>query len=136
MFKTNEYFDGKVEKWKIDQFIEAESPNEQKRLKNRFEVSKKLKDIPDRRWWLTIRGMSPELRASEIWSRWQQATPEKKQQLKEVMNKIPGIKTKGRFYNAINELGIDDELKEILKPPAKKSTKRKGFFSSGKDSTY
>jgi len=133
---TQEYFDGKVEKWKIDQFIEAESPNEQKRLKNRFEVSKKLKDIPDRRWWLTIRGMSPELRASEIWSRWQQATPEKKQQLKEVMNKIPGIKTKGRFYNAINELGIDDELKEILKPPAKKSTKRKGFFSSGKDSTY
>jgi len=104
-----DYFNERKTKEEVNTFIEnQETPLETKRLKRRFSDSEKLKDIPDRRWWFGIKELSPEIKAQQFWLRWSQSNDAEKKQLKETLDKFPGMKSK-RFLKALNARTERDE---------------------------
>jgi len=123
---VQDYFDDKKTKEEIETFIKnQETPLESKRLSKRFSDSEKLKDIPDRRWWMQIKRLTPEERANQFWLRYEQSTEDEKKQLREVLDKLPGIKTK-RFLDTLKTKNIRDaNFKQSLKKTGRIRTTRR-----------
>jgi len=63
----------------------------------------KLRDVPDKRWWLNLIDLPPETAATVYWTRWQQAGKAEQKRLDKNMRKVPGITTE-RFMIRLNYL--------------------------------
>ena len=76
---------------KIKRFIAQQSMELHKGLMERFVTFGTIFEIPDRRFWLTLKGMSPEARAIALHTRWLQANATEKKRLQKQASEIPGL---------------------------------------------
>jgi hypothetical protein len=97
------YLNNKKTKDEVKAFIKEQPKEESDRLIRRYRRSLKLKDLPDRRWWLNLSGLSPEARASVYWVRWSGADEEEKAKLEKYKKIAPGIMSQ-RFADKLRKL--------------------------------
>lgn len=90
---VQKHFDGEIERSDILSYIREQSPEERKRLINRFKNQRRLEGIPERRYWLNLMGMSPETRALVYWNRYRDAGTEEREMLDKYSRKIKGFKS-------------------------------------------
>lgn len=76
-------YEGNVERKEIIDYIKGFKDKKVfDRLKDRFEFSQKIKDLPNRSFWLSMKGLSPEARAEIYVNRLNESTPEQREQLR------------------------------------------------------
>ena len=75
----------------VRQFIRKQPPDMIENLIRRHVFFGKIFEIPDRRFWLNIRSLSPEARAGVFWTRWMQSDARGKHELQQQAASIPGI---------------------------------------------
>ncbi len=100
---TNNYLDGMATRKDVNDFINSQERKDRKRLKTRLKKSERLKDVPDRTWWLKASSLNPEARATVYWNRWKNADDEEKKMLRTNLRKVPSFSTK-RFRRQFNIL--------------------------------
>ena len=76
---------------KIRQFVRSQPQEDKERLANWFVNYGKVYDIPERSWWLQLGDMAPETRATVFWNKYLESSPEKKEEMKKIARKIPGM---------------------------------------------
>lgn len=104
-FKTNreldvivqDHLDGLIERQEVVDFIKRQSPVDRKRLVSRFKSHVRLKDIPDRRFWIELMQEPPKTRAYIYDSRFKMSDTEKRKELEEISFRIP--KFRGKTFN-------------------------------------
>lgn len=97
----------------IRRFIAGQRPDMQDSLFERFKFFGQVFEIPDRRFWLSLRALSPEARALAFHTRWMQTEPKDRQALKEQAAKIPGLISK-RFNTQWGKLIRNDKNFKLL----------------------
>lgn len=99
LFRTSN--SGQMEKLRVEikRIVAAAPPERQEDLIRRMEDLERTHGIPDRRLWLTLRGMPPEARAAGFWLAWTQANEETKERLSRTMKQVPGIVTENFLLN-------------------------------------
>ena len=100
---AQKYFDDKISNEKVIDYIKKQPMLERKRLMRRFGTHKRLKDIPDRRFWVELLQEPPETRAYIYWSRLNMADAKEKDMLEKTSRKILGFRGKTFFYH-LNKL--------------------------------
>lgn len=99
---------GEISRSEIYKYIDGRNIQDSVRLEDRFHRSEDFKDIPDRKWWLEISYLPPEVRATLYWSRYQVVDNEEKRRLERQKDTLPGISTE-RFEDRLAELKIKGE---------------------------
>lgn len=79
---------------KVVAFLATLSPQDKKRLMNRMKRWNKIKDVPNRGWWLDLAESNPEDRATLFWNKWRQSSNKDKAILIQYAEQIPGINSK------------------------------------------
>lgn len=100
---SEQVYAGQIDKTKIKEFISQQPWQDRERLVLRHQRYGRLKDIPDKRWWLNLIGLPPEAAATVYWTRYQQADKAEQKRLDEYMRKVPGITTE-RFMIRLSQL--------------------------------
>jgi len=77
----------------LNSYIAEQPEGDRKRLTEMFEDYPLYDDIPDRGWWLSLRGMPAEAKAYVYFSKWVRANPEKREQLESMRSYMPGMKS-------------------------------------------
>jgi len=75
----------------IKRFVAQQPAELQKGLLERFATFGTVFEIPDRRFWLNLKSMSPEARATMFHTRWMQANTTEKTRLQTQATSIPGL---------------------------------------------
>lgn len=96
-------YSGKESDEKVKDFLSQQSPQDRQRLLERHQRFGRLRDIPDRRWWLNLIDMPPETAATVYHTRYQQAGEAEQDRLDEHLRKVPGVMT-SRFMLRLNQL--------------------------------
>ena len=96
-------YSGKADKAKVKEFISQQPWQDRERLVLRHQRYGRLKDIPDKRWWLNLISLPPETAATVYWTRYQQADKAEQKRLDQYMRKVPGVITE-RFMLRLNQL--------------------------------
>ena len=76
------------------------------RLKDRFEFQQKIKDLPNRSFWLRLKSLNVEARAEAYVSRLEGASEKEQEQIRNELKKIVqvgGVITKS-FRNEVSKL--------------------------------
>jgi hypothetical protein len=76
---------------KIKTFIRSQPQEDKERLAKWFVNYGKVYDIPDRSWWMQLGDMPPETRATVFWNKYHESSPEKQEEMKKIVRKIPGM---------------------------------------------
>jgi len=87
----------------VRQFIRAQEDFRQKPLLERFKFMGQVFELKERRFWLTLRAMQPEARATVFWTRWNQTAPKDRREFLEQASKLDGIGG-DRFFAMLNKL--------------------------------
>ena len=102
------------EVWKyISSFKDKET---QERMESRFEFQRATKDLPERSFWLRLRGLQPEARAKVYLERFNKASDAEKMRLRGEMVQVEaagGVLTKS-FFDALANLRIEEGRNEGL----------------------
>jgi hypothetical protein len=96
----------------LNSYIADQPKNDRQRLVDMYEDYPLYDDIPDRGWWLSMRGMPAEAKAYVFFGKWVRATPEKKKQLDSMRAKMPGMMS-DKFVDELSNL--HEKSKEIEK---------------------
>ncbi|KKM89176.1 hypothetical protein LCGC14_1251350, partial [marine sediment metagenome] len=88
---------------KVLQFIQKQPAHMQEGLIERHDFFGQVFQIPDRRFWLNLRAMSPEARATVFWTRWMQTEPKQRKALMDQATLLDGIISE-RFILQLNKL--------------------------------
>ena len=91
-------------------YVSKQELNDRIRINKEFNELWKYQDIPDRRWWLNLKHMPPEARATVYWERLKELSPVEQKDMDKQAMRLPGIYTKGAFENKLY----------LLKKPPKK----------------
>jgi hypothetical protein len=91
------YFDGDVRREKVFNYIKEQPVTERKRLVQRFKKHERMKDIPERRFWIELLYTPPKARAYVYWGRWKMADAKEREVLKDMSHRLPGFR--GRMFN-------------------------------------
>lgn len=100
---SEQFYADQIPQKQVQRFISKQPWQDRARLLERHRDYGRLHEIPDKRWWLNLMGMTPEPRATVYWLRWQQANNAERKQLDRQMRKVPGITTE-RFMLRLNQL--------------------------------
>jgi len=100
---TQKYFDGDVSKKDVKKYVLTQPPIERRRLMRRFMTHERLKDIPERKFWVDLLYSSPKARAQIYWGRWKLSDTKERKELEKMRDKVPGFKGKMFFYH-LNKL--------------------------------
>jgi hypothetical protein len=73
------------------EYISAQGPEDTKRLVRQIKNYEAYHDLPDRRWWLALSHLTPEVRAESFFKRYKTASEDKKEELRTLGMKLPGI---------------------------------------------
>lgn len=95
-------------------FIGRQPPAMQESLNRRHEFFGQVFEIPDRRFWLSLHGLSPEGRATVFFTRYMQTEPEERRELLARADSIKGIVTE-RFMVRFRELASAAERDGLLR---------------------
>jgi len=101
------HLDGRVERRELTEFISRQPVEDRARLRTRFKNMRQLKDIPNRRFWLSLKQLPPESRATNYWNEWVQLSPEERIELDRQSRKVKGFRSKrfNRSFNKLKRLG-------------------------------
>ena len=83
----------KERKKAILDYIRTQPLLDRTRLIQRYTWQGKIKDIPDKDWWMSARGDSPQIRAIRFYDRYQKANAQGKKELNTIARKLPGFTT-------------------------------------------
>ncbi len=84
-------------------YVRKQKPEDRGRLMKEFKEKEKYYGIPDRNWWLSLRHMPPESRASVYYDRVKDMSPEESRKFEMQRHKLPGISSNG-FDQALYRL--------------------------------
>jgi len=87
----------------IKDYILSAPVMERQELVERFVDYGRIHNIPDRRWWLDLKSMSPEARAVAFWNRWQTSDESERHNLETYLKQVPSI-VSDRMIIKFNEL--------------------------------
>ncbi len=87
----------------IKRFVAQQPAELQKGLLDRFISFGQVFEIPDRRFWLNLKAMSPEARATAFFTRWMQSNPKDQRALMEQAASLPSFVSK-RFIVKLGKL--------------------------------
>jgi hypothetical protein len=119
------------------EYIGAQPPEATKRLVRQIKNYEAYHDLPDRRWWLSLSHLTPEVRAESFYKRYKSSSEDKKEELRTLGAKLPGINSlafRERLQQLDSDLDIpltadpasvDKELNKIIDIGAGTITKRK-----------
>jgi hypothetical protein len=93
---------------RIQNYIDAQPPEDRKRLLDRYEDYPLYDDISDRSWWLSIRPMPPEAKAYAYFSKWVRSSQKKKDEMEEMRGDMPGMMS-DRFMAELRQLHQQSE---------------------------
>ncbi|MFA5381959.1 MAG: LPD38 domain-containing protein [Candidatus Micrarchaeia archaeon] len=99
------------------QYITAQPPNDTKRLIREVKNYEAYHEVPDRRWWLSLSHLAPEVRAEAFYKRYKAATPDKQEVLRALGAKLPGINSeafRNRLAQLDNGLEIPDTDESVV----------------------
>ena len=85
---------------KIRGLLREASPLERKRLAGRLKRAVKLKDVKNKGFWLNMAELNPEARALMFWNDYREAGKDKKQEMLNTAEMIPGFASQ-RFKKAL-----------------------------------
>lgn len=85
------------------EFIKTQPDAEKPGLWAKYKEHERMKDIPDRRWWVNLKAAPPEVRANMYWDRYINSTEDEQKSLEYYMKRVPGIYT-DRFAKRMNHL--------------------------------
>jgi hypothetical protein len=91
---TERLFNGQTTRQELTEYIKAHDINERKRLLNRFKAASKLKDVPNKRYWLNLLTLPPEARAVNYWNTWVQLDESGRKDLDRMSFKVPNFRSK------------------------------------------
>ena len=97
----------KKDKKDVIKFIKSKPVKDRERLQERFINYVKVRDIPDRYWWLNVAGQSPEVRAQIFWTKFRNADSERKKEMLKIGKSIDGFYSE-RFKNHLKSLNKKD----------------------------
>lgn len=100
---SQQYVNGDIDKNQLLGFIREAAPQDRRRLFNRHQRRMRIKDLPNRRWWLDIAEMSPEARALEFYRVYNDSSKKEQQEMWINAKKVPGM-TSDRFRREIFRL--------------------------------
>jgi hypothetical protein len=95
------FFDGQTDRQEITEFIKRQDAPERSRLRSRFKAMRALKDVPNRRFWMGLKSLPPESRATNYWNQWVQLDELGRKELDRQSRKVPGFRSK-RFLRSFN----------------------------------
>jgi hypothetical protein len=110
---SQDFYDGKVSNKDMVDFYKMVPREERDRLKIRHKRRGRLKDIPNKRFWLNLADLPPEARANVFYSVYAGSTPEERKTLSKVSRKFPGIRSKRfrRQFMQLKRKGTDIDVK-------------------------
>ncbi len=97
------HLDGDIPRKDVIEFVKQQHPLDRSRLKTRFMTATKLKDIPERRFWLNLVYANPDAKAVIYWNRWKNADKKEQDYMDGMRKKLPGFRSK-RFMGKLNQL--------------------------------
>ena len=100
---SQSFYEGATNITQVRQFIFGQPIEERKRLIERHKRIGRLQLLPEKRWWLELAELPPEVRANVYWNRWRDATKEEKIILQRDLKRVPGIVSR-RFLRKFNML--------------------------------
>lgn len=95
------FFEGQTDRREVTEFLRRQEVPDRKRLRRRFKDMRALKDVPNRRFWLGLKSLPPESRATNYWNQWVQLDEQGRKELDRQSRKVPGFRSK-RFLKSFN----------------------------------
>jgi hypothetical protein len=90
-------------KQQILEYIRSQPPEDKERLVDRVKKVQQFHNIPDRTWWLSLTGMTPEVRAEAFWGKFKDASDDDKRQMIQTVRSVNGIRS-DRFVARVKQL--------------------------------
>ncbi len=87
----------------LAEFVSKQPKVDQERLERRVVRAHGLQGIPERRWWLDLAGLTPEVRAAHFFARFNRAEREERIEMLQLAQRVPGIDS-DRFQERLIEL--------------------------------
>jgi len=115
----------------VEEFIDRQRPDMQDGLLDRFIFAGETFRIPDRRFWLNIRAMSPEARAQIFWSRFMQTPVNERDALMDQAEDLSGIVTE-RFVIQWLKLRRNSKDNKLERRDAKEKFKKTELEPTGR----
>lgn len=115
----------------VEEFIDRQRPDMQEGLLDRFIFAGETFRIPDRRFWLNIRAMSPEARAQIFWNRYMQTPVNERDALMDQAEDLTGIVTE-RFVIKWLQLRKNSKDNKLERRDAKEKFKRTELEPTGR----
>lgn len=100
---SQQYINKSIKAPDLINFINKQEPTDRRRLLNRHKRRMKLKDLPNRRWWLDVAEMDPESRAIEFYRVYKDSSKKEKQEMRFNAQKVDGM-TSERFRSKVISL--------------------------------
>jgi len=120
---VSDVFDGSGDPQRVSDFINAQPEVDKKRLQDRALNSTKLKNIPNRGFWLNLRGLPPEVRAQQFWIFLnQKQTIEEKISMIQTAYSLDGFSTE-RFDTKLIKLVAETESENVRQEVVRQSNK-------------
>lgn len=87
----------------VNTFIRSQPRTERDKLRARVMWAKRTRGIPNRRWWLDVAQLGPEVRALAFLGRVESLSPEEVPEFEALSRQIPGFRS-ARFLRALRKL--------------------------------
>jgi len=100
---SEQFYAGEIDDTAIREFISTQPWHDRERLMARFRRYERIRELPDKRWWLNLMDADPEVRAHIYWTRWSQADRAERRRLEKYLRQVPEIATE-RFFIQLNTL--------------------------------
>jgi hypothetical protein len=100
-------FEKNVSMKEIDKYISSFDDKEiEERLYDRFEFQEKTRDLPNRSFWLRLKGLNVDARARVFVDEMKQATPEQRVELEKELGEVAGIGgvVTNRFWEEVDKI--------------------------------
>jgi hypothetical protein len=98
---VDRFFEGQTERREVFEFIRRQPVENRAPLRTRFKDMRRMKDVPNRRFWLGLKSLPPESRATNYWNQWVQLDDQGRKELDRMSRKVPGFRSK-RFLKSFN----------------------------------
>jgi hypothetical protein len=110
----------------LQDFVDKQDFEEQKRLANRVNKSLQMRDVPNRGYWLDLAEMPPEARAHSFYAEWKGASGEYKEQLESYYDVVPGVYS-DTFVRTLRHLSRknDDKVQWLRRRKTRRSRREK-----------
>jgi hypothetical protein len=90
---TERYFNKQTKLNEIREFIKRQPASETSRLQKRFRVQNRLKDVPNRQYWISLSSLPPQYRAVNYFNDWIQLDAAGRQAMDLMSLRVPGFRS-------------------------------------------